>query len=85
MFIGDTCQPADMGHFASICDRNTSGLYHQHGPKPVLEEHPSNLKIVIIGAGIGGLTAAIGLRRNGHEIHVSNLPPQIVKVFMTWY
>lgn len=29
-----------------------------------------NLKIIIIGAGIGGLTAAIALRQQGHEVEV---------------
>jgi 2-polyprenyl-6-methoxyphenol hydroxylase-like FAD-dependent oxidoreductase len=28
------------------------------------------LKILIIGAGIGGLAAAIALRRQGHEVEV---------------
>lgn len=28
------------------------------------------LNIVIVGAGIGGLTAAIGLARNGHEVTI---------------
>ncbi|GME65919.1 Monooxygenase FAD-binding protein [Neofusicoccum parvum] len=30
----------------------------------------NNLKVLIIGAGIGGLTAAIGLRQQGHEVEV---------------
>lgn len=36
-----------------------------------------SLKILIVGAGIAGLTAAIGLRREGHEVHVcrGNLCP----------
>jgi hypothetical protein len=29
---------------------------------------PAGLSIVIVGAGIGGLTAAIFLRRNGHRV-----------------
>ncbi|KAK3383143.1 hypothetical protein B0T24DRAFT_36373 [Lasiosphaeria ovina] len=32
--------------------------------------HSTPLNIVIIGAGIGGLTAAIGLRRNGHNVQI---------------
>ena len=34
---------------------------------------PAPLNIAIVGAGIGGLTAAIGLRRNGHNVSVSPL------------
>ncbi|RSL65425.1 hypothetical protein CEP54_004220 [Fusarium duplospermum] len=30
--------------------------------------HPGPLRVVIIGAGIGGLSAAIGLRRQGHQV-----------------
>lgn len=41
--------------------------------KPVIGHVNSNrpLDIAIIGAGIGGLSAAIGLRRNGHNVSVS--------------
>ena len=34
------------------------------------EKKPGSLRVVIIGAGIGGLTAAIALRRQGHEVLV---------------
>lgn len=33
--------------------------------------HNAPLNIAIVGAGIGGLTAAIGLRQNGHNVAVS--------------
>jgi len=28
-----------------------------------------------VGAGIGGLSAAVALRRNGHEVYVGSSPP----------
>lgn len=31
------------------------------------------LKVTIIGAGIAGLTAAIGLRQQGHEVEVDKI------------
>lgn len=37
---------------------------------PLVHDHPHPLKVAIIGAGIGGLSAAIGLRREGHDITV---------------
>ena len=33
-------------------------------------DRPTCLKILIVGAGIGGLTAALGLRQQGHEVHL---------------
>lgn len=40
--------------------------YH-HG-----DEQPG-LKVLVVGAGIAGLSAAIGLRQQGHEVHVCEL------------
>ena len=37
---------------------------------------PVSLRVVIIGAGIGGLTAAIALRRQGHDVLVCSLVKQ---------
>jgi hypothetical protein len=45
-----------------------SGL--QNGTGPVLDDYSKPLQIAIVGAGIGGLSAAISLRRNGHIVEV---------------
>lgn len=44
----------------------TNGMNGSHAPV-------KGLKILIVGAGIGGLTAAIALRQQGHEVLVRHL------------
>ncbi|KAK3328902.1 hypothetical protein B0H66DRAFT_6119 [Apodospora peruviana] len=55
------------GIMASVA---TNSDAHVDSSTPLIDDHPIPLKISIVGAGIGGLTAAIGLRRNGHEVHL---------------
>lgn len=60
---------------------SANGTFHASGPtkvgltSPLVDEHPTPLKIVIVGAGIGGLSAALSLRRNGHQVEVNSLAP----------
>ncbi|HEX4804930.1 MAG TPA: FAD-dependent monooxygenase [Conexibacter sp.] len=39
-----------------------------------------NLSVVVVGAGMGGLTAAIALRRAGYEVHVYEQAPAIAPI-----
>ncbi len=43
-------------------------------------EQNEHLNVVIIGAGIGGLTAAIGLRQDGHSVVVLEMAAQFGEV-----
>jgi len=56
----------------------TTNGHHEEAPRdgfsPLVDEYETPLKIAIVGAGIGGLSAAIGLRRNGHEVEVGCMP-----------
>ncbi|ROV99928.1 hypothetical protein VMCG_06182 [Cytospora schulzeri] len=41
------------------------------GPtSPLIDDHPHPLKVIVVGAGIGGLSAALSLRRNGHQVNI---------------
>ncbi|TVY14426.1 FAD-dependent monooxygenase OpS4 [Lachnellula arida] len=59
----------------STAQVNGSGNGIQNGANGHTGEH--GLKILIIGAGIGGLTTAIALRQQGHEVHVCSPQRQI--------
>ena len=50
-----------------VLDTLTSSLSDAAASSP---HFGSSLQIAIIGAGIGGLAAAIGLRRAGHKVTV---------------
>lgn len=40
----------------------------------IADNHPTPLKIIIVGTGPGGLSAALSLRRNGHHVEVTHPP-----------
>jgi salicylate hydroxylase len=46
-----------------------------------LQDSPRPLNVAIVGAGIGGLAAAIALRRNGHHVRVGRRSGLITKNF----
>lgn len=76
-------------------------MIHQTGaeasPTPLATQPEDKLNILIIGAGLGGLLAAIGLAQDGHKITIleqatsfgevgagMRLPPNSTKILRRW-
>ncbi len=63
----------DAGQSIEKCVTLNGDVNGDHGTESTLRQpgRQISLRVVIVGAGIGGLTAAIALRRQGHEVVVS--------------
>jgi NAD(P)H-nitrite reductase large subunit len=59
-------QPPSPSSADPNCQRAATRIMEDYSPRQI------RCKIIVIGAGIGGLTAAIAARKAGHEVHVSH-------------
>jgi 2-polyprenyl-6-methoxyphenol hydroxylase-like FAD-dependent oxidoreductase len=41
---------------------------------------PTGLKVIVVGAGLGGLACAIESRRKGHDVTVFENAPEIMRI-----
>ncbi|MCB2043691.1 MAG: NAD(P)-binding protein, partial [Rhodoferax sp.] len=67
------------GRLAAFSDRHpwrTTGTRHHNGDKASM----SHLHIGIVGGGVGGMAAAIALRRRGHRVTVYEQAGQFARV-----
>lgn len=53
--------------------------------KELKDTSDEGLRILIVGAGIGGLTAAIALRQQGHHVEVSDFVVLVAAVPCLFY
>lgn len=53
---------------------HANGVGHANGKSHHALSEPTRLKVIIAGGGIGGFTAAIALRQQGHDVEVSLAP-----------
>lgn len=63
----------------------SSGIQSRDSNEPYIKEQPAcqarlKLKVVIVGAGLGGLATAIALSRRGHSVVILEQAPQLGEV-----
>lgn len=59
-----------MGSFEETLELSHNGPVSVNGHSDVHRDPPPGIKVLIVGAGVGVLVAALGCRRKGHNVRI---------------